>query len=118
MISLTLAFVSSSAAQPSAKRVLILHSFATLFAPDATVARDFREELSRRSPLPVDFFEISLQPAPSAETALEEPVASYIRSTVAAKPMDLIVTLGAPAAMFAQRHRARMFPPPACSIRR
>ena len=38
------------------KRVLVLHSFGREFAPFSVFANQFRTELARQSPVPVDFF--------------------------------------------------------------
>ena len=62
MVWLNLAFVSSAAAQPEARQVLLLSSFQR--EPIAVFNQTFRTELSRQSPEPINFFEVSIRPTP------------------------------------------------------
>ena len=107
---LSLAFGSSSAAQSSARRVLILYSFESGYATDRALTEVVRAELNRRWPVPIDFFEISLQPAPSSEVFEEEPVLNYLRSALAGHDLDLVVTTSGPAAVFVRKHHDELFP--------
>ena len=107
---LTLAFASSSAAQPGARQVLLLNSFERGSAVENLFAGSFRTELGRQSPEPLNIFEVSLQPALTPENPRESPVVDYLLSTFAGQRLDLVVTLGGPAAAFAQKYRERLFP--------
>jgi signal transduction histidine kinase len=69
-----------------------------------------RTELSRRSPAAINFFEVFIQPAPAGGVPRDEPVLNYIRSTLAGQRLDLVVTVGGPAAAFIQRYREQLFP--------
>jgi len=107
---LTVVFASASAAQPAPRSVLILHSFDIGYATDVAFARAFRAELSKQSPEPINFFEVSVRPTPSAGALAEEVVANYLRSSLAGQRLDLVITISAPAALFARKYRDQLFP--------
>ena len=50
-----------AAAEP--RRVLILHAFGHAYSPWSDMAASFREELIKKSPEPIDIYEVSLDPA-------------------------------------------------------
>ena len=84
---LNLAFAAASAAQSGPRQVLLLSSFE--LRPFTVYKELFRTELSRRSAAPVNFFEVSLQPAPFASASDEEPTVNYLRSALAGQRLDL-----------------------------
>jgi signal transduction histidine kinase len=96
------------AAEP--KRVMLLHSFGREFRPWSEYAKAIRIELNRQSPWPLDILDHSLISArfsdPNAELAFVE----YLRALYSERPLDLIISIGAPAAGFVQRHRDQLFP--------
>jgi hypothetical protein len=92
------------------KRVMILHSFGQDFKPWSDYAKAIRLELGRQSPWPLDIDEHSLVTARASDENPEGPFVEYLRSLFADKQLDLIVSIGAPAAGFVQRHRQRLFP--------
>jgi hypothetical protein len=96
----------ASAAEP--RRVLLLHSFGRDFRPWSEYAKTIRAELIRQSPWPLDFVEYSLTTARFDED-LETPFVDYLRSAFSRHPIDLIVSIGAPAADFVQRNRPQLF---------
>jgi signal transduction histidine kinase len=98
------------AAAADAKRVLLLHSFGRDFKPWSEYARSIRSELQRQSPWKLDIFDHSLMTARSANQGPEVPFVAYLRALYANQPPDLIVSIGAPAAAFFQRHRPQLFP--------
>src|SRR5262245_35091609 len=98
---------AAGAAEP--KRVMLLHSFGREFKPWSEYARTIREELKRQSPWPLDITEQSLITARSSDEDPETPFVQYLRSLFAKRPLDLIVSIGAPAAGFVQRHRQELF---------
>lgn len=71
----------------------------------------FRAELTRRSAVPINFYEVSSQP-PVALTATGEgdPVLDYLTATLAGHTLDLIVAVGGPAIVFAHQNHERLFP--------
>ena len=95
------------AAEP--KRVMVLHSFGRDFKPWNEYARTIRTELERQSPWPLDITDHSLLTARSSDEDPETPFVEYLRALHAKKPLDLIISIGAPAAAFVQRNRAGLF---------
>jgi signal transduction histidine kinase len=104
----TVACASSSAAQTAARQVLLLNSFERGAAAENQFAGLLRSELARQSAQAINFFEVSLQPALAPDDPREQPIVEYLRSTFGQR-LDLVVTLGGPAAEFAQRHRPEIF---------
>jgi signal transduction histidine kinase len=74
------------------------------------VAKPLRDELDRQLPGRVDLYESWLVSARFATTGEDPDFANYLHSLFAERPLDLIVTFGAPAANFLQRYRPSMFP--------
>ena len=95
------------AAEP--KRVMLLHSFGRDFKPWSEYAKSIRSELDRQSPWPLDIIDNSLVTARSSDEDPEAPFVEYLRALFAKRPLDLIVSIGAPAADFVQRHRQQLF---------
>jgi len=91
------------------KRVMLLHSFGRDFKPWSEYAKAIRMELDRQSPWPLDITENSLLTARFSDEDPEGPFVDYLRALFAKRPLDLIVSIGAPAANFVQRHRQRLF---------
>ena len=84
------------AAEP--KRVMLLHSFGRDFKPWSEYAKAIRMELDRQSPWPLDITENSLVTARFSDEDPEGPFVDYLRALFAKRPLDLIVSIGAPAA--------------------
>src|SRR6476646_3646517 len=91
------------------KQVLLLHSFGRDFKPWSEYAKIIRMELNQQSPWPLDITEHSLVTARSPDEDPEAPFVEYLRAMFAKHPLDLIVSIGAPAASFVQRHRQQLF---------
>jgi signal transduction histidine kinase len=90
--------------------VLLLHSFGRESPTLDTFIGLFRTELSRQSPDPIDFLDFSLRPGRFTISPEEGPIVNYLVSTLAGQPLDLVVSIGGPAAVFAQRYRQQIFP--------
>ena len=101
---------TASAAASEPKRVLLLDSFGRDFAPWNECARDIRAELLRQSPEPIDLYDVSLVTARFTGDQQDGPFVDYLRALFADHPLDLVITIGAPAARFAQRYRQQLFP--------
>lgn len=99
---------AAAAAEP--KRILILHSFGQDFRPWSEYAKSIRSELQRQSPWQLDITDHSLVTARSTREQPEIPFVEYLRALFSSEPPDLIVSVGAPAASFIQRHRSQLFP--------
>ncbi|MCK1366456.1 ATP-binding protein [Bradyrhizobium sp. 62] len=106
-IVLLLAMTGAAFSQP--KRVLIVHSIGREFSPWDDYARNIREELRLQSKDPIDIFEVSLSTArfPDGD---EDAFVSYLNAIFSERRLDLIMTIGGPAARFFQQNRQRIFP--------
>lgn len=80
-------------------------SFGTRFAPFEAFAAALRTGIVDGWPGPVEFFETPLEIARFEAPAEEEPFAGYLRALVANRRLDLVVTIGFPAASFVTRWR-------------
>ena len=101
---------AASAAEPEAKRVIILHSFGNDFRPWGEYARTIRFELTQQSRWPLDIQDHSLVTARSSDENPQGPFVEYLSALYAKRPPDLIICIGGPAANFVQRYRSRLFP--------
>jgi signal transduction histidine kinase len=91
------------------KQVMLLHSFGRDFKPWSEYARIIRMELNQQSSWPLDITEHSLVTARSPDEDPEVPFVEYLRALFAKRSPDIIVSIGAPAAAFVQRHRQQLF---------
>jgi signal transduction histidine kinase len=110
---LAVVFVACTALDAAAsepKRMLLLQSFGREFAPFNEFSVRFREELVRRWPQPLDIYEASLDTARLGDARGEGQFADYLRALFGGRRLDLIVSVGGPAASFVQRHRGELFP--------
>src|SRR5579883_38266 len=99
--------VCPAAAEP--KRVLLLHSFGPQIVPWVFMAAEFREQLFKQSPDKIDLYEASLEGARFQQPEDEGPTVEYLNNLFKARKLDLIVTVGAPAALFVQKYRSQFF---------
>ena len=100
----------SQAADPEPKRILMLQSFGLRFKPWTDFAEFLRAEMIKQSKVPLDFQDHSLLTARLDDDTALAPFVDYLQALYGAKPPDLVVALGAPAAEFVQRYRNRLFP--------
>lgn len=101
---------ASGALRGESKRVLMLHSFGRDFRPWSEFARSIKAELLRQSPWPLDVQEHTVLTARSNNPAPEAPYVDYLQSLYAGRQPDIVLSIGAPAAGFVQKYRARLFP--------
>jgi signal transduction histidine kinase/ABC-type uncharacterized transport system substrate-binding protein len=92
-----------------AKRILMLHSFGRDFRPWGQYARTIRAELGELSPWPLDIQDHSLVTARFSDENPEASFVEYLNALNAQHSPDLLIAIGAPAASFVQRNRARLF---------
>jgi signal transduction histidine kinase len=97
-------------ADPTPKRVLIIHSFGREIAPFDAVAAAFRRELATQADRPVVFLESALDAGRPISATEEEAFAAYLKTRFSDPAPDLIATLGGPAAQLVQRRRDDLFP--------
>ncbi len=86
----------------------MLHSFGLNFKPWTVYAAAIRAAISRRAN--VDFQDHSLVVARLNDDKSDVPFVEYLHALNAQQPPDLIMSIGAPAANFVQRHRKDLFP--------
>src|SRR5262245_40151078 len=96
------------AAEP--KRVMLLHSFGQEFRPWSEYAKAIRNELGRQSPWPLEIVDHSLLMARFRDEHADLAFVEYLRALHTQHSLDLVISLGAPAAGFVQRHREQLFP--------
>src|SRR5215469_8099480 len=89
------------------KRVLLLHSWGPEFGD--LYAKDMRVQLGRQLPGRLELYEEWLVSARFADRQEDAAFASYLDTLFAAHPLDLVITLGAPAANFVQRYHQSLF---------
>jgi len=97
-----------SVAQP--RRVLLLYSYGPHFAPWNVISGQFREDLVRQAPYPIDLYEASLQSERFGRSNEEQSFSDYLRALFAEQKLDLVVAMGAQAARFFLQHRPQLFP--------
>jgi len=97
------------AAAAETKRVLMLHSFDRDVKPWSDHAKNIRAEIEQQSRWPLEISDHSLMTASSSNEDSEAAFVEYLRALHAKRPLDLIVSLGAPAVAFVQRHRQDLF---------
>jgi signal transduction histidine kinase len=103
-------FAVSGEAIAAPKRVLLLHSFGQDFPPWSEYSKNVRAELFRQFPREIDLFEATLETARIPGNLDEGPFAEYLGALFKDRPLDLVITVAAPASLFFQRQRQRLFP--------
>ena len=96
------------AAEP--KRVLLIHSFGSGTPPFTVESTAFETELVEKMGERVDLDEVSLDMARYADRDMQEAIVDYLQKRKAKWRPDLVVTIGAPAGIFAANYRDRLFP--------
>ena len=92
------------------RQVLVLSSSERPFAPQSGFADALVRELIRSSREPIHFVEVAVQPARASGEAPDISTAQRIRAAVGSQRLDLVMTVGGPAATFAQQFRQELFP--------
>jgi hypothetical protein len=95
-------------AADQAKRIVLIHSFGRDFKPWSEYSRAIREELERQTRWPLDIMDQLFASARVSGENPEGPFINYLEQLYAAKSLDLIITIGAPAANFVQRNRQKI----------
>jgi hypothetical protein len=91
------------------RRVLLLQSYGNAYSPWSNVAASYRAELSKRSPMPIDFYEISLDIARFQGLPEDPALVEYLHTHFPERKFDLIVTMGQLGARFVGRYRPELF---------
>jgi signal transduction histidine kinase len=103
---LALAVVIVAHAQPP-KRVLMLHSWGPEFGD--LYATDMRAQLGQQLPGGCELYDEWLIPGRFADGHGDAALTAYLNTLFEARPLDLVITLGAPAAHFVQLHGQSLF---------
>ena len=101
--------LSVGTAAAESKRIMMLHSFGRDSKPWSDYAKNMRGELERQSPWPLEITEHPLLAARPGKGSPEAAFAEYLRALYTERPLDLIVSFGAPAVAFVQRYRQQLF---------
>ena len=96
-------------ARGGTRRVLILSSSERPFAPQSGFAEALVRDLVRSSREPIQFVEISVQAARASAEAPDASIAQRVRSAFVADRPEMVITIGGPAATFAQQFREELF---------
>jgi signal transduction histidine kinase len=99
---------NAHAAEP--KHVLLIHSFGSGTPPFTVESTAFETELVEKMGERVDLDEVSLDMARYADRDMQEAIVDYLQKRKAKWRPDLVVTIGAPAGIFAANYRDRLFP--------
>lgn len=111
LVGVYMALISTlAAASPEPKRILMLDSFGRDFAPWNEYEKDFRAELDKQVDVPFDTYEMSLATARFADENADGPFVKYLQTLFGQHRLDLVVTVGAPAAAFFQKYRRLISP--------
>ncbi|MCU0290426.1 MAG: histidine kinase [Thermoanaerobaculaceae bacterium] len=108
LVLLGLSTLGLSAETP--KRVLIVDSFGRDVAPFSVAASSFRTTLVRELGAPVDLYEVSLELSRFDDAQSGAAFLEFLERRVRARPVDLVVPVGAPAVSFVGTNRDRLFP--------
>ena len=102
---------AAGAAEPPVRQVLILQSFNRGILVVDHFTGDLRVELDQRAAgKPPNVVQVVVGPT-GFVGASEQAVVDFIRSTYADRPPpDLMITIAGPAAVFARKYRAQLFP--------
>jgi signal transduction histidine kinase len=97
-------------ARGETRHVLVLASSERPFAPQSAFADAFVRELIRSSREPIHLIDVSVQPARASGERPDVAMAQRLRFAFGSDRLDLVVTIGGPAATFAQQFRQELFP--------
>ena len=110
MVVLLLQWPLSSLARGETRQVLVLSSSERPFAPQSDFADALMRDLIRLSREPIQIVEVSVQAARASGEAPDASAAHRIRSAFHPGRLDMVVTIGGPAATIAQQFRRELFP--------
>jgi signal transduction histidine kinase len=100
----------SAEARGETRRILLLSSSERPLAPQSGFADALVRDLIRSSREAIQFVEVAVQAARASGEPPDLSIAQRIRSAFGADRLDLVLTIGGPAATFAQQFRQELFP--------
>ena len=98
-----------AAARGETRHVLLVSSSDRPFGPQSDFTDALVRDLILWSREPIEFVEVSLRAARASDDAPGASTAQRIRSAFEASRQDLVITVGGPAATFAQQFRQELF---------
>ncbi len=104
-----LSLLTASAKAKGPERVLLIHSFGRDFAPFSDLAAQFRTELARQCPEPVEFLDVSLEMARFEGVNRDTELMEFLAAICAEGAPDLVVCSGAPALQFFLKYHGERF---------
>jgi hypothetical protein len=110
LVALLVVCALSAAGRSETRRVLVLSSSERPFAPQSGFADLIVRDLIRSSREPIQLVEVSVQPARASKEPPDLSIALRIQSEFGTAGLDLVMTIGGPAATFAQQFRQQLFP--------
>jgi signal transduction histidine kinase/RNase H-fold protein (predicted Holliday junction resolvase) len=110
LVVLLLHYPLSAVARGETRNVLVLSSSERPFAPQSAFADALVRELIRSSREPIRFVEVSVQAARASGNVPDFSIAQRIRAALGSQKLDLVMTIGGPAATVAQEFRQELFP--------
>ena len=100
----------SPVAHGESRHVLVLSSSERPFAPQSGFADALVRELIRSSQESIRFTEVSVEAARASGQPPDVSIAQRIHGAFGSQKLDLVITIGGPAATFAQQFRQELFP--------
>lgn len=97
-------------AQAPTRHVLVLYSSERPFGAQSSFAETLKPDVIRLSHDPIDFVEMTVQATRSNAPAPDADFAKRVHEAFEKQPLDLVITVGGPAATFAQQFRTQLFP--------
>jgi signal transduction histidine kinase len=107
---LLLQWPMSAVGRGETRHVLVLSSSERPLAPQSGFADALMRDLVLRSREPIQFVEVAVQATRASAEVPDASTAQRIRSAFDGGRLDLVMTIGGPAAIFAQRFRRELFP--------
>jgi PAS domain S-box-containing protein len=92
------------------RRVLVLDPFGPGVAPFDVTLSEFRGTLARELGERLEIYDVSLDSARFPQPEADQSLVEFLRNRVAARPVDLVVTLGGPGMDFVVKHHERFIP--------
>ena len=102
--------VTATARAAKPNRVLLIYSFGNAAGPTRAISVAFEAELAAKMGEPIDLDQVSLDMARYTDADMQEAVVDFLQKRQAKWQPDMVVTMGAPAAIFVAKNRERLFP--------
>ena len=88
----------------------MLYSYGRSFSLFTEIGSSFQTELSKLWPKPIEYYELTVTLEQADENSPESALVKYINAEFSNLRLDLVVSIGAPAAWFCVKHRRFLLP--------